>query len=179
MHFAVPVLPEWLVQNLLKLYESFLMGKRRKEQILQEEQEERDREERREMFEKMTSKASPRPTSASQQKMAKRYTVKPEAPEPQDPDRALSGKEIASLFNQFILALVWSVGCTLEVNSRPKFNQRLKQILTTEVPKRSSFYSKFNAQHRGYESVTVYFNSAYDARMQNWFPWAEALAPQA
>ncbi len=52
------------MSNLLKLYESFLMGKKKKEQILQEEQEERDREERREMFEKMTKqKQNPRPMS--------------------------------------------------------------------------------------------------------------------
>lgn len=93
MNFALPVLPAWLMQNLLKLYESFLMGKKRKDQILQEEQEEKDREERREKFEKMSKqKSSPRKNSGDKDsasdkksnfsfsetdrlKMAKRYTI--------------------------------------------------------------------------------------------------------
>ena len=73
--------------------------------------------------------------------------------------------------------MVWSIGCTLEVSCRHKFNHKLKQLLLNDIPKKSSFYHKFTKQHKGYESVTVYFNSAYDSRMQNWFPWAEALAP--
>ena len=92
-------------------------------------------------------------------------------------ERVLSAKEVSNLFNQFILAVVWSIGCTLEVSSRHKFNHKLKQLLLNDIPKKSSFYHKFTKQHKGYESVTVYFNSAYDSRMQNWFPWAEALAP--
>ena len=59
-------------------------------------------------------------------------------------ERVLSAKEVSNLFNQFILAVVWSIGCTLEVSSRHKFNHKLKQLLLNDIPKKSSFYHKFN-----------------------------------